>query len=66
MKLPVRLTGWYRADRPRQAMLGEEAGDTQSGTEMEAQLQSGAVLWRIMRAEEGEECCGDQVRRLMR
>ena len=45
-------------------MLGELAGERHSEREMEAQLQSGAVLWRIIRAEDPEECCGDQLRRL--
>ena len=42
------------------------AGERHSERETEAQLQSGAVLWRIIRAESPGEWRGDQLRRLRR
>ena len=36
-------------------MVGVLAGERHSERETEAQLQSGAVLWRIIRAEDPEE-----------
>ena len=51
---------------PLQSMLGVSAGERHSDRETEAQLQSGAVLCRIIRADSPGECWGDQLRRLRR